>query len=325
MNGIFKKVLGTLGVISVGTAISGGVSYYITNKFVKTALERDLPSGMKNRSAKISGMKINDKRFEVIEENSKHLEALEFEYIEIETDDGEKLVGHFYKCENEKRIIVAMHGWRSSWSKDFGGIADFWHKNNCSVLYAEQRGQNNSGGEYMGFGMLERHDCQKWINWVSERFGGEKSIYLAGLSMGATTVLMTAGLELPQNVCGIMADCGYTSAHEIWKHVAENNLHLSYGLLGKIANDICKRKINLGTNDYSTIEAMEQNSIPVLFIHGTADKFVPVEMTYRNYEACKAPKRLLIVPGAEHGMSYFIEPERYKKAVVDFWEDFDRA
>ena len=96
------------------------------------------------------------------------------------------------------------------------------------------------------------------------------------------------------------------------------------GINSAIANDICKRKIQMGTKEYSTLDAMRDCKVPVLFIHGTDDNFVPVEMTYENYKACSAPKRLLIVPGAEHGMSYLIDKEAYEKTAKDFWNDFDR-
>ena len=142
--------------------------------------------------------------------------------------------------------------------------------------------------------------------------------------MGASTVLMAAGLDLPENVHGIMADCGFTSPHAIFKHVMENNLHLYYrGITAAIANDMCKKRIQIGTKDYSCTEALKESKVPVIFVHGTDDKFVPVEMTYENYKACTAPKRLLIVPGAEHGMSYLVNKEEYVKAVKEFWRDFD--
>ena len=57
--------------------------------------------------------------------------------------------------------------------------------------------------------------------------------------------------------------------------------------------------------------------------HGAADKFVPVEMTYENYEACASPKKLFIVPGADHAMSYLKDREGYEKTVKDFWKEFD--
>ena len=110
-----------------------------------------------------------------------------------------------------------MHGWRSSWSHDFGLIADFWRNNHCSVLYAEQRGQNNSGGDHMSLGLLERYDCLAWTNWINEKTGKSIPIYLAGVSMGATSVLMASELELPDNVFGIAADSAFTSLHAIWK------------------------------------------------------------------------------------------------------------
>ena len=92
---------------------------------------------------------------------------------------------------------------------------------------------------------------------------------------------------------------------------------------GVIASEILRHKIQVGSNDFSTTEALKNTRIPVLLIHGTGDHFVPVEMTYENYLACGGPRRLLIVPGADHGMSYFTDPERYTAAVLAFWKDFD--
>ena len=86
---------------------------------------------------------------------------------------------------------------------------------------------------------------------------------------------------------------------------------------------MCKKRIQIGTKDYSCTEALKESKVPVIFVHGTDDKFVPVEMTYENYKACTAQKRLLIVPGAEHRMSYLVNKEEYIKAVKEFWRDFD--
>ncbi len=113
----------------------------------------------------------------------KALEESDCETVEILSHDGLKLVGHWHCGENPKRIIVAMHGWRSSWAKDFGVIAPFWHGSDCAVLYPEQRSQGNSEGEFITFGLLERHDCLQWVHWVNERTGGVLPIYLAGVSM----------------------------------------------------------------------------------------------------------------------------------------------
>ena len=195
--------------------------------------------------------------------------------VETEGTDRVTLVGHWRECPEPKRILIAMHGWRSCWSRDFGLIAEFWNSEGCSVLYPEQRAHGESGGEYLGFGMLERHDCKKWIQWVCQRNPEGLPVYLVGISMGAATVLMTGGMELPPQVRGIIADCGFTSPKEIWKHVAEENLHMHYGFYARAADGLCRKKIRLGSGDCSTVAALRDCEVPVLFIHGTDDSFVP--------------------------------------------------
>ncbi|MBQ7901369.1 MAG: alpha/beta hydrolase, partial [Clostridia bacterium] len=283
------------------------VSYNTTKALVSAALDREAPKIMSKKKPHSSPIEKGSQIYFELKNASDKLLNTNCETIEINSHDNYPLIGHWHKCENAKRIIVAMHGWRSSWTKDFGAISDFWYDNNCSVLYAEQRGQNNSGGDYMGFGMIERYDCAEWVKWVNQHNPDNLPIYLAGISMGASTVLMTAGFRLPQNVHGIMADCGFTSANAIWKHVTENNMHMSYNFRKKMVNDLCKKKIQVGYEDYTTFDALAHNEIPVLFIHGTDDKFVPIEMTYQNYKACTAPKRLFVVPGAGHAMSYIVD------------------
>lgn len=323
MNKTVKKIIIGSGITASALAAAGAVSYIITNKLVKVALDREDPLKMKKSIQKISGSAEKEESLELQTATEEKLKNSECETIEITARDGEKLVGHLHTCENAKRTIIAMHGWRSSWTKDFGLISDFWHNNDCNVLYVEQRGQGSSGGNYMGFGLLERYDCLDWINWAKEKYD-DLPIYLFGVSMGASTVLMASGLELPENVHGIIADCGYTSPHAIWKYIVENNLHFHYnGIRGAIANDICKRKIRIGSKDYSCTDALKECKVPILFIHGTDDHFVPVEMTYENYQACASPKRLFIVRGAEHCLSYRVDKEGYEKAVENFWKDYD--
>lgn len=319
-----KKLLIGSSVLIGAASVAGVVSYTITKKLVAMALDRYEDESEDISKKHISGEpEINV--FKKVRENAaEKLESCPINTVEICAQDGVKLVGHWRTCDNAKRIIVAMHGWRSSWAKDFGLIADFLHENGCHVLYAEQRGQNNSGGNYMGFGLTERYDCLEWINWVNAQGYNNFPIYLCGVSMGASTVLMTSGFNLPENLHGIIADCGYTSPHAIWKHVAENNLHVHYdSWMSSIADEMCREKIQFSSKDYSCTEALANCNVPVLFIHGTDDSFVPVEMTYENYKACASQKRLLIVPGAGHGMSYVVDRKLYEQVVTQFWIDFD--
>lgn len=316
-----KQLLIGSGAVVAGAAAVGAVSQSITEFLMKVALDRELPKvrNFGKARAQLSGITGLDSFLELRRKAGKCLKQRNCKEIIIYSYDGAKLVGHWLLHPHPKRIILAMHGWRSGWAEDFGVIADFWDSCGCSVLYAEQRGQNSSGGDCMGFGLLERFDCREWLNWICGENEESLPVYLAGVSMGAATVLMAAGSDLPGNVRGVIADCAFTSPEAIWRHVAHRNLHLSYRLRRPAVNKICKKRIRSGAGDYSTLEALKQCKVPVLFIHGTDDHFVPVEMTYENYKAYSGPKRLLIVPGADHGMSYVVDQSGYQAAMKDFW------
>ncbi len=302
------------------------VSNTVTGLLVSNALDREAPEVMTKMKGIIRGSaKKTDEVKEQIREQSERLEALDLERVSISAEDGTELIGRYWGCENPRRLVVAMHGWRTSWSRDFGAIADFLHENDCAVLFAVQRGQGESGGDNMGFGTVEGSDCVRWLDWLNKRVAKRLPAYLLGVSMGATTVMMCAGMDLPSNVCGIIADCGFTSAKEIWKHVVEKNLHLSYKIREKRANDLCRRRIGCDADTHSTLDALRAGKTPVLFIHGSADTFVPIEMTYRNYLACSSPKRLVVIPGAGHARSSWIDPDVYHAALRAFWSDFDRS
>ena len=323
MEKLTKGILIGSGIAAASTAAVIGVTQLTSDYFVRLALDRGGVPSFEKRINKLSGSPLTPAVKAQLQHKAAQLKLCCTD-AKITTSDGLTLVGHWRDCEKAKRVIIAMHGWRSNWARDFGMIADFWHENGCCVLYPEQRGQGKSEGEYIGFGMLERHDCRAWIDWAIRKTEGTLPIYLAGISMGATTVLMTAGMELPANVHGVIADCGFTSADAIWRHVAKHNLHLNYGFYAASANDGCRKRLSFDAKDYSTLDAMADCEKPVLFIHGTDDNFVPVEMTYENYKACKAPKHLLVIPGANHGMSYRVDRSGYEQATLQFWDLYDK-
>ena len=317
-----KKLLVGAAVTTAGAAAFGAVNNFITGRLVNLAMNRELPEVVRKNSEKaLAGEKLVFKTMPEVLAGREYLENCGCETVEITSCDGLKLCGHWYAGENPKRVIVAMHGWRSSWSNDFGIISRFWHENDCAVLYADHRGQGGSDGEYISFGLMERFDAYEWLKWASEKTN--LPIYAAGVSMGASTVLMMTEFELPERVKGIIADCGYTSPNDIWKHVVKNNMHLPYGLYSAGVEGECKKKINHGAEGISCIEALRKCKVPILFVHGTDDKFVPVEMTYENYKACASEKRLFIVPGASHGMSYMTDTEGYQRKLLEFWADYD--
>ncbi len=314
---ILLKIGGTAAVFSAAGALSNVLSQFL----VSFAIDREVPLEHSCATAirtHIRGADFLGSFYTELKTAGAALKNRPTQKVQIISRDGISLVGHLQMPSNPCRLIIAMHGWRSCWYQDFGLLADFLEENNCAVLYVEERGQNSSGGNYIGFGLLERYDCLDWVQWCNSQFHESLPIYLAGVSMGGAAVLMAAGLPLPPNVYGIAADCAFTSPDAIFKYVARHNLHIPYWLhRGKVAS-LCTKKLHLRPDSCTTTDALRHCKVPVLLIHGSDDHFVPVQMAYENFQAAAGPKRLFIVSGADHGMSYYMAKQKYEQMILEF-------
>lgn len=238
--------------------------------------------------------------------------------ITLTSFDGLKLVGLLIPAEQAKGTIIVMHGYRSRADMDFAPEVKFLHELGYRLIVAMQRSHDESEGKYITFGAKERYDCLEWAQYAAERFGKEQDIFLAGISMGASTVLMAAGLPLPENVRGIIADCGFTSPWDIVSKVGRHDMHLPAFPFVYGVNLFARWLAKFDLKECSTLEAMKTNTRPILFIHGDADDFVPLAMTEKAYEACTAPKELLVIHGAGHAVSYLYDTETCQRAIAAF-------
>lgn len=239
--------------------------------------------------------------------------------LSITSADGLKLYGEFLPAENPRRVVLLFHGYRSSVYYDFSAVLQKYHEHGCHLILVHQRASGRSEGKYLGFGVLERHDCAAWA-WAAQRiFGEEMPIYLDGISMGASTVLMAAQLDLPKNVHGILADCGFSTPREIIANTIKTRYHIPPGLIIDAMNFWFRFCAHYGMDDTSTIESVQKSDLPILVIHGEADHYVPCEMSIKLKKA--APRvELITVSGAGHGEAYIKESTRVEKALWDFFE-----
>ena len=139
--------------------------------------------------------------------------------------------------------------------------------------------------------------------------------------MGATSVMMAAGQPLPENVRGILADCGFTSAPDMWERVWGQMQPIPYALWRRRVERLGAQRLGVPVDAESTPEALSRSKLPLLLVHGLADSFVPPEMSEENAAANGGPVKTLFVPGAKHGMSYLTDPEAYQAALREFWEE----
>ena len=257
---------------------------------------------------------------EMTAQNINRLLAEPFERVSICSHDGLRLRGRYYEGEPGQPLFIFFHGYRSTAERDGSGGFQLCKKHGWNVLQVDQRGHGESEGKTVTFGIRERYDCLDWVRWAVRRFGEDTPIFLLGVSMGASTVLMASGMDLPEQVKGIWADCGFSSAEEVLRHtirrrrMPEKAAFLAARLGGKLFG-------GLDLREYSALEAVKQAKVPILLIHGEADTMVPCEMAHALKEACAAPVTLLTVPGAPHGISYYVDNAAYCAAVEKLVED----
>lgn len=243
--------------------------------------------------------------------------ALPQEKLEMKTFDGLKLRAIYYPVEGSKTCVMMFHGYHGRAESDFAPMYRFYHELGFNILAVDQRAQNTSRGVLITYGIKESKDLNCWCSFINERYPGQKLI-LAGVSMGSGTVLMAPRLDLPDNVSAIVADCGFDSAWRIIKHVMN---HVIPWLPDRTMNHVdryCKVLGGFSMKDVDVEEVLAKTGIPVLFIHGDADTFVPTEMSVHAYEACASKKRLYLVPGAPHACASYNDTEGVYNVVKEF-------
>lgn len=247
----------------------------------------------------------------------KETRAMPYERVSITSFDGLTLRGRYYEYQKGAPVELLFHGYKSNSERDLCGGVQRCFALGRNVLLVDHRASGESDGNVITFGINERKDCLKWIDFVIEKFGKDVKIMLGGISMGAATVLMAGGEKLPKNVVCIVGDCGYSSAKEIIMKTAKE-----MGFPPKLAYPFIKLGARVfgkfDLEETSPIEAMKTCQTPVLIFHGDTDEFVPMEMGERLYDACQAKKRLVIVKGAGHGLAYPMDKDGYVSAIKEF-------
>ncbi len=248
----------------------------------------------------------------------KELKNIPYRPVEIKSFDGLILRGKYYECKPGAVTELMFHGYRGNSRRDLCGGVQRCFALGRNVLVVDQRAAGKSDGHVISFGINESRDCVSWVDFMIKEFGNDIRIIITGISMGAATVMMATARDLPENVIGVLADCGYTSPKEIIKKTIKKL---------KLPQNVLYPFVRLGAfifgrfdlHELSPIEAMKQCKIPVIFFHGETDDFVPCEMSIRNYEACNSRKMLVTVPDAEHGLSYIIDSEGYLQKLREFF------
>lgn len=239
--------------------------------------------------------------------------------VQITSFDGLTLRGQWLPAEHPIATIILFHGYHSHHLNDFAAIYGYYHDIGLNLLLVRQRAHGESGGKYITFGVRERRDVLSWIEFHN-RTQGMDNVFLGGMSMGASTVLFAAGEELPPNVRGITADCGFSSPAEILEYVIKKDFHLPGKLVLPLMEVWARILGGFSLYECDSRETLRRSRTPVLFIHGKEDNFVPCRMSEAGWAACAGDREIHLIEGAGHGRSYLYEPQRLRAALLDFFK-----
>lgn len=241
------------------------------------------------------------------------------EHVSIKSHDGLTLKGRYFEYKKGAPIEVMFHGYKGDSTRDMSSGVKRAFACGRNALIVDHRSSGKSEGHVITFGIKERFDCVDWVNFVINKFGSDVKIIIAGISMGAATVLMASSMNLPKNVVGVVADCGYNNASDIIKKVISGM---------KLPTKFVYPFIKLGARlfgkfnleEYSPYESVQKTNIPIIFFHGANDNFVPHDMSVKLFNACSSKKKLVTIENANHGVSYLVDPKKYIDELEEFFD-----
>lgn len=301
-----------------------GLTEVIGNYFVNYAIARSGAGGDRKISQESTievlgeDEKIIENNKKIAKENSeKWSEAIQQKQVEVKANDNITLRGTEYlKQEETNKWAIILHGYRSNPSSVLT-IGEHFSEKGYNVLIPSMRACADSEGEYVGMGWLDKEDLKCWINLIIEE-NKNAEIILHGSSMGAATVLMASGDELPANVKNIIADSGYTSVWDIFASEAKARFNLPEFPVLNMFQIVANRKAKYDIKEASSLEQVKKSKTPILFIHEDKDDFVPEYMCEKLYDATNCKKEKIIIHGAGHTDGKYREPEKYYNTIFDW-------
>ena len=237
----------------------------------------------------------------------------------ILAEDGVRLHAlYLYADTLTAHTAVAVHGYTDNAVRMLHIAYLYNHDLHYNVLLPDLRFAGQSEGDHIQMGWKDRIDVLQWMNIANEIFGDSTQMVVHGISMGGATTMMVSGEKQQPYVKCFVEDCGYTSVWDEFSHELKSSFHLPAFPLMYTTSWLCEKKYGWNFKEASSLKQVEKCELPMLFIHGDKDTYVPTWMVYPLYEAKPEPKELWIVPGAAHALSYKENKQEYTDKVRDF-------
>lgn len=316
-----SKIGVALGAVTVGALAA--VAEVVVHGYLDVMYKETIPPTLIKKMATKNGTAGKDVFNEYNAKCNEWIAEQDVEIIDRVNPKGYNLKGYLLMAKEEtKNFVVFAHGYRSSHRGDPANFEQYYHELGYNFLTTDHAAAGDSEGDYVGFDYFESDDMLDWIAYLVERFGDDIKIILHGVSMGGATVCQMAS-RVPSQVKFIVSDCAYTSAEDEFTKVASGagvNKLTPFAL--KVINFLNKRLAGYDLAQTDVRESVINSNVPMIFVHGKVDDFVPVEMGYELYDICTVDKDLLIVDEAYHAQSIIYAPDEYKAKINAFIEKY---
>lgn len=273
-------------------------------------------------AAQVQTSDIQGNRQKALEETRAWLETAKHRKLSVETEDGYRLIAEEFPAEESNdreshKWVLLLHGY-TGWKEEMYPFAYWYHQQGYHVVVPDLRCQGESEGDFIGMGWTDASDCMLWLDEILAQ-DSQAQIVLHGQSMGAAAALMMAGKkDLPEQVRAVISDSSYTDAYSMFGEKIREWFNLPAFPLVDSACLALRLRGGYNLKDASALEAVRKSRIPILFIHGSSDAMISVQMAKDLYEEAECPKELLIVEDAGHGQTQDKEPDTYYGTIERF-------
>ena len=316
-----KRLIVSFSIIVVIIALYFAVGNYFYNFALNANAEKDFLEDNPHLQASPFINKSREKEEKALDNKFKEIHTSQS--LKITSRDELKLqlrANYFEQTAPTHKWAFVVHGYTSKANDMTRWVRNFYEQG-FNVVAPDLRGHGASEGNYIGMGWHDRLDLMEWIHLVL-MMDPDAEIVLFGVSMGAATVLMASGEELPDNVKVIVEDCGYSSVADVFTYQLKDLFSLPEFPFMNAANTVTNIRANYDIYEASALTQVEKSVTPTLFIHGDEDTFVPYEMVNELYEAAPVEKEKLIIEHAGHGEAVRVSPDIYWATVWEFVSRF---